>query len=88
VKQRIQPERDGASWRRSISEGRDEIEPRFDDSPSLRRYAEEHLQKIHDRAVRDALPATGLTAQRDFLDLPADCPYTLEDLIESDSPHV
>jgi hypothetical protein len=88
LEQRIQPERDGASWRRSISEGRDEIESRFDDSPSLRRYAEENLQKIYDRAVRDALMESGLTAQRDFLALPADCPYTLEDLIESDSPHV
>jgi hypothetical protein len=88
VKQRIQPERDGASWRRSITEGRSEIEFRFDDSPSLRRYAEKDLQKIYLRAVRDALAETGLTAQRDCLDLPADCPYTLEDLIESDSPHV
>ena len=41
LKQRIQPERDGVSWRRSIVEGRSEIEFRFDDSPSLRRYAEE-----------------------------------------------
>jgi hypothetical protein len=88
VKQRIQPERDGATWRRFISDGRDEIESRFDDSPGLRRYAEENLQKTYDRAVRDALMETGLTAQRDFLDLPVDCPYTLEDLIESDSPHV
>ena len=31
VKQRIQPERDGASWRRSIAEGRAEIAYRFDD---------------------------------------------------------
>ena len=68
-------------------EGRSEIEFRFDDSPSLRRYAEENLQKIYRRAVRDALAETGLTAQRDSLDLPADCPYTLEDLIESDAPH-
>ena len=28
---------DGGSWRRSISEGRSEIEFRFDDSPRLRR---------------------------------------------------
>lgn len=87
LKQRIQPERDGTSWRRSISEGRDEIESRFDDSPSLRRYAEENLQKIYRRAVRDALMETGLTEQRANLDLPADCPYTLEDLIESEDPH-
>jgi Domain of unknown function DUF29 len=88
IRQRIQPERDGASWRRSMSEGRSEIEYRFDDSPSLRRYAEKEPQKIYRRAVRDALFETGFTAQRDVLDLPAACPYTLGDLIESDSPHV
>jgi hypothetical protein len=87
VKQRIQPERDGASWRRSITDGRREIEYRFDDSPSLRLYAEKDLQKIYRRAVRDALVETGLTAYRDSFDLPADCPYTLEDLIESEAPH-
>jgi Domain of unknown function DUF29 len=87
VKQRIQPERDGLSWRRSIADGRSEIEFRFDDSPSLRRYAEKDLQKIYRRAVRDALVETGLTAQRGSLNLPQECPYTLEDLIESDAPH-
>jgi hypothetical protein len=87
VKQRIQPERDGLSWRRSIADGRSEIEFRFDDSPSLRRYAEKDLQKIYSRAVRDALVETGLTARRGSLNLPQECPYTLEDLIESDAPH-
>lgn len=84
VKQRIQRERDGASWRRSIAEGRTEIESRFDDSPSLRRYAEEDLQRIYRRAVRDALLETGLEAQSAALNLPVECPYTLEDLLESD----
>jgi Domain of unknown function DUF29 len=87
IKQRIHPEPDGASWRRSIADGRGEIEFRFDDSPSLRRYAEENLQKIYRRAVRDALMETGLTEQSASLDLPADCPYTLEDLVESEAPH-
>jgi hypothetical protein len=87
VKQRIQPERDGANYRRSIADGRGEIEFRFDDFPSLRRYAEEDLQKIYRRAVRDASIETGLEAPRTALDLPADCPHTLEDLIETDAPH-
>ena len=84
VKQRIQPERDGASWRRSIAEGRAEIAYRFDDSPSLRRFAEENLQQIYLRAVRDALFEAGLSAQRASLDLPAACPYTLRDLVEGE----
>ncbi len=84
VKQRIQPERGGASWRRSITEGRAEIEYRIDDSPSLLRYAEENLHRIYRRAVRDALIETGLSAQRAALDLPAECPYSLQDLLESE----
>jgi hypothetical protein len=84
VKQRIQPERDGASWRRSIADGRTEIESRIDDSPSLGRFAEEKLQQIYRRAVRDALLETGLTSQRDILDLPEACPYTLKELLEGE----
>jgi hypothetical protein len=60
IEQRTGPERDGTSWRRSITEGRAEISNRLDDSPSLRRYAQESLQKIYERAVRDALFETGL----------------------------
>lgn len=86
VKQRIQPERDGKSWRRSIGDGRAEIEYRLDDSPSLRRFAQQNLQKIYHRAVRDALIETGLAPQRGSLNIPPDCPYTLEDLLESENP--
>jgi hypothetical protein len=84
VKQQIQPERDGASWRRSITEGRAEIEFKLEDSPSLRRYARDNLQKIYERAVNDALFETGLAERRRELNLPAECPYTLKDLLESD----
>lgn len=84
IKQRIQPERDGTSWRRSITEGRAEISYRLDDSPSLRRYAQDRLQKIYERAVTDALFETGLAEKRHTLSLPAQCPYKLKDLLEAD----
>jgi Domain of unknown function DUF29 len=84
VKQRVQPERDGTSWRRSITEGRAEITYRLDDSPSLRRYLHDNLQRIYDRALRDALFETGLTENRRELNLPAKCPYELKDLLEAD----
>jgi len=84
IKQRIQPERDGASWRRWITEGRAEISYRLDDSPSLRRYANDRLQKIYERAVNDALFETGLGDRRRELNLPAQCPYELRDLLEAD----
>jgi hypothetical protein len=84
AKQRIQPERDGASWRRSITDGRSEIVYRLDDSPSLLRYAEKNLQQIYRRAVRDALLETGVAAKQ--ADLPDECPYTLDQLLEGEGP--
>ena len=84
VKQRIQPDRGGASWRRSITEGRSEILYKLDDSPSLRRYAEQNLQKIYRRAVKDALFETNLAGRAKALDIPSLCPYTLDDLLEAD----
>jgi len=81
VKQRIQPERGGASWRVSIHDARAEIRSRFKHSPSLRRYAEENLQEIYASAVKDALFETGLT-ERAGEAIPAECPYTLNDLLE------
>jgi hypothetical protein len=84
IKQRIQPERDGSSWRRSITEGRAEISYRLDDSPSLRRYIEGRLQTIYERAVNDALFETGLAEKRKELGLPSQCPYELKELLEAD----
>lgn len=84
VKQRIQPERDGSSWHRSITDGRTEIDGILDDSPSLRPFAESVLQQSWERAVRDALRETGLKSARASQRIPEQCPYTLEDLLESD----
>jgi hypothetical protein len=82
VKQRIQPERDGKSWIRSITEGRAEVEYKIDQSPSLRRYAAENLQKIYRRAVRDALAETGLEDRASELAIPSQCPWLLNELLD------
>jgi hypothetical protein len=84
VKQRIQPERDESSWPRSITQGRAGISYRLDDSPSLRRYLEDSLKTIYERAVNDALFETGLAEERKTLDLPSQCPYELKELLEAD----
>src|SRR5437016_10687217 len=44
IKQRIQPERSGASWRESIADARTQITFDIHDSPSLRRFLDENLQ--------------------------------------------
>jgi Domain of unknown function DUF29 len=82
IKRRIQPERAGSSWRRSIAGGQASIALKLDDSPSLRRHAQDRLQKIYERAVKGSLFETGLTEKRRELNLPEQCPYSLDDLLE------
>jgi hypothetical protein len=78
IKRKIQPEPDGSSWRHSITTSREKIEFRIADSPSLRRLLERNLQKSYRRAIKDALFETGVKSA----DLPQQCPYTLDDLLE------
>ena len=84
IEVRIQPERAGTSWRRSVVGARGEIEDLIDDSPGIRRHLEQALQEIYRRAVRQALDETNLTAQAKTLDIPETCPYTLSELLEVD----
>jgi hypothetical protein len=84
IKMRIQPERTGSSWRRSITDSRNRMERRLTDSPSLRRKLESELERIYRRAVSDALYETNLTERAAELDIPAECPYTLDELLAPD----
>jgi hypothetical protein len=84
VKERIQPERAGASWRSSIVDARREILIKLEDSPSLKRHLAENLQKIYRAAVRDALDKTNLMEHVKDFDIPRECTYTLDELLEGD----
>jgi hypothetical protein len=84
VKLPIQPERAGSSWRESIVNARLEIESFLEASPSLRRYIEQVLPKAYRRAVKAALDETNLTSKAKELDIPETCPYTVDELLESD----
>ena len=84
IKERIQPERQGTSWRASIVNAQQEIRLVLEDSPSLRRYLEEALQKTYGRALKDAFRETKLTARENEFALPQKCPYRLADLLEGD----
>ena len=78
IKRKIQPERDGPSWRHSVTTSRTKIAYKIADSPSLRRLLEQNLQKTYRQAIKDALFETGLKSA----DLPERCPYTLDELLE------
>ena len=84
MKARIQPERAGASWRGSVANARIEILDHFGDSPSLRKHAESNLQRIYREAVELALVETNLDGRVANPDIPEECPYTLDALLEGD----
>ncbi|MBZ5622273.1 MAG: DUF29 domain-containing protein [Acidobacteriia bacterium] len=84
TKVRIQPERAGASWRSSIVDARREITIKIRHSPSLRRHLEDNLQEIYRGAVRDALAETGQEKRGKELGIPAQCPWSLSELLDGD----
>jgi hypothetical protein len=77
IKRRIQPERESASWRRSIINSQERITQRLKDSPSLVGYLERELNDIYIRAARGALFETGVNPPP----LPDQCPFTLNRLL-------
>jgi len=83
IKQKIQPERDGASWRGSIISARQEIRSELRHSPSLRRRLSDELEDFYREAIEDALEETGLADRRADLGIPDRCPFTLAELLES-----
>jgi len=81
IKQKMQPERDGSSWRASIVDAREEILLDLEDSPSLRRDLETQLAKIYVRAVNAAIDEMNLTRSK-AAEIPRECPYTLKQLLD------
>jgi hypothetical protein len=84
LKARIQPERAGATWRSSVASARIEILDHSGDSPSLRKHAEDSLQRIYREAVELALAETNLAGSAANADIPKECPYALDALLEGD----
>jgi hypothetical protein len=83
IKQKIQPERDGASWQTSIASAQMEIEVQLRISPSLRRFLQRELAPIYKIAVKQAVREMQLPRTR-LSEIPAECPYTIDELIDGD----
>ncbi len=85
VKAPIQPERAGASWRSPVASARIQILDHFGDSPSLRKHAEDNLQRIYGETVELALAETNSWRELPANpDIPKECPYTLDALLDGD----
>ena len=79
IKRKIQPQRDGSSWRKSITSSQPILSRKLGDSPSLRRFLGNELQNIYRKAIRAAAFETGVEPQG----LPETCPFTVDQLIEN-----
>ena len=77
LKQLIQPERDGVSWRVSIVDARREIRDRIAASPSLRPHLQQNLQKVYQDAVELAVTETEV----EHAEIPEKCPWTIDALL-------
>jgi predicted nucleic acid-binding Zn-ribbon protein len=82
LKWNYQPEKRSKSWRVTIREQRREILIHLKENPSLQPYLEEAIVHAYESALDLAVRETPL----DYQDLPANCPYTLDQLFDSDFP--
>jgi hypothetical protein len=77
LKWQYQPQRRSDSWLDSMNDGRSQIRRKLEDSPSLRSYPLEILEKEYTRARREA-------ARQTYLEInffPELCPYLIEQVM-------
>ncbi|NER25175.1 MAG: DUF29 domain-containing protein [Symploca sp. SIO1C2] len=77
LKWEYQPQRRSDSWLDSINDGRSQIRRKIEDSPSLKHYPDEILDKEYRRACREAARQTRL----DKAKFPPTCPYSTEQIL-------
>lgn len=71
-----------AKWIEEVLEFRAQAESRLDDTPSLAHYADELFRKAWPQARRIAQKS--FEAHGETAELPAECPYTLEQVLDPD----
>lgn len=84
LKWQYQPQRQSDSWLDSINDGRSQIRRKLEDSPSLRSYPRQVLEKEYTRARREAARQTRLEISL----FPEICPYLIEQVIGDWLPDV
>ena len=80
LKWQYQAQRRSDSWLDSITDARLQIELALQDSPSLKVYPSEQLNRSYQRAKHSASKQTGLPLTK----FPQECPYPLESILNED----
>lgn len=80
LKWQLQPHLRGKSWQATITEQRRQIQRLLRDSPSLKPDLSAALQEAHQDGILLVVRETPLSEA----DLPAQCPYTFEQVMDPD----
>ena len=80
LKWEYQPQLRGKSWRITIDLQRDEICELVNENPSLKPYLEEAIAKSYKQAIALVVKETPL----DKHDLPSQCPYSFDQVLDQD----
>lgn len=80
LKWKFQPGHRGPSWRRTISEQRDQLADIVSTSPSLRGYLSSSVARSYGGATLDASSETGIAIGV----FPRECSFTLEQALDPD----
>lgn len=80
LKWQYQPQRRSDSWTTSINNSRLQIEAEIEDSPSLKDYPNEVLEKAYSKARRKAAQQTGLSIDT----FPELCPYAVDVILRDE----
>ena len=80
LKWRYQSDKRTPSWRKSIRNGRLEIQSLLKDSPSLTSQPAQMLVNAYPAARADAVDETGLSEEA----FPAQCPFTVEQVLDAE----
>jgi hypothetical protein len=78
LKVKYQAELQSNSWRLSIKNSRLKIKNRLEESPSLKKYLNEIVEKAYQHARLDAAEETGL----DENVFPLRCPWSVEEILQ------
>ena len=80
LKYKYQPEKRSNSWRFTIFEHRDRLIELFEESPSLKPYFKEVMNKCYEKARKKAAIETGM----DISLFPTDLPFTVEEILDTE----
>ena len=84
LKWQYQSAKRSSSWRLTLGEQRDQIEDLLEENPSLRPQLPDAMAKAYASACKSAAREMKLAGHRSHAIFPAQCPWSLEEILDDD----